>query len=594
MKYSLIQKVNPEYTVVEQVCINRGVALDKVPEFLNTTDKHVHSPMLLDNMMSGVGRLIKHIAEQNKVLLIVDSDADGYTSSAAFVNYLNTVFPTFVRNSLDIHLHNGKEHGICPEEHQEGELESYGLIIVPDAGSNQYEIHKELSDKGVDILVLDHHEAEKYSEHAIVINNQLSENYPNKSLSGAGVVYQFCRAMDAAINKQGVADTILDIVAVGLVADLMDLRSLETKRLVEKGLKNMNNTFLCGLVEKQSFSLGSEITPTGIAWYIAPLINATIRVGSQEEKMVLFKSMLDHEAMVKVDSTKRGCKGQKEFLCQQAIRNCVNIRNRQQTIRDKGYAFIEEIIEEKDLNKNQILVVPLENDAPVDTRITGLVANQLMSKYGKPVLLLRHTKDEENGSYRGSGRGHDKSELKDFKKYLTDSNLFEYAEGHKSAFGASIKNTLLDEFIETSNADLQGVSFDPQYDLDFIFTPQDSAKEVYQSVFTLGRMKRFWGKGFEEALIGFQNIPLSIVNVELKSPDKRPTLKINLFSDTGTPVSLIKFHSSLEEYEKLASKTGRVLVDIVGTASINYWNNEESPQVFVKDYKIIEEERYVF
>ena len=90
----------------------------------------------------------------------------------------------------------------------------FDLILVPDAGSNDYEAHAALKALGKDIIILDHHLADKISDDAIVINNQLS-NYPNKDLSGVGVVYQFCRYIDEKM-KINFADYYLDLVALGL------------------------------------------------------------------------------------------------------------------------------------------------------------------------------------------------------------------------------------------------------------------------------------------------------------------------------------------------------------------------------------------
>ena len=89
----------------------------------------------------------------------------------------------------------------------------FKFIIVPDAGSNDYELHKELKDRGIDILVMDHHEAEYVSEDACVINNQLSD-YPNKELSGVGVTWQFCRYLDRLLGTS-YADYYIDLVALG-------------------------------------------------------------------------------------------------------------------------------------------------------------------------------------------------------------------------------------------------------------------------------------------------------------------------------------------------------------------------------------------
>ena len=104
----------------------------------------------------------------------------------------------------------------------------------------------------------------------------------------------------------------LDLVATALVADMMDLKDFETRHLVTLGLKQIRNPYLKGMVSKQSFQLRDGITPFGIAFYIAPYVNATIRVGSQEEKLILFESMLDYRGYEQIPSTKRGCKGQVE------------------------------------------------------------------------------------------------------------------------------------------------------------------------------------------------------------------------------------------------------------------------------------------
>lgn len=69
------------------------------------------------------------------------------------------------------------------------------LVIAPDSSSNDYDIHKKLMEKGIDVLVIDHHEADRISEYACVVNNQLCD-YPTKSLSGVGMVYKVCQYLD--------------------------------------------------------------------------------------------------------------------------------------------------------------------------------------------------------------------------------------------------------------------------------------------------------------------------------------------------------------------------------------------------------------
>lgn len=108
------------------------------------------------------------------------------------------------------------------------------LVIAPDSSSNEYDIHQSLAEKGIEIIVLDHHHADLVSEYACVVNNQLC-NYPTKSLSGVGIVYKLCQCLDEMLNLE-ISNNFLDIVAMGLVGDMMDLREFETRYLVSQGL----------------------------------------------------------------------------------------------------------------------------------------------------------------------------------------------------------------------------------------------------------------------------------------------------------------------------------------------------------------------
>lgn len=104
----------------------------------------------------------------------------------------------------------------------------------------------------------------------------------------------------------------MDLVALGLIADVMDLRDFETKQLIVQGLTHINNLFLQGMAEKNSFSLKGRLTPTGIAFYIAPFINAVCRSGTDSDKTLLFLSLLTWKAEELVPSTKRGEQGREE------------------------------------------------------------------------------------------------------------------------------------------------------------------------------------------------------------------------------------------------------------------------------------------
>lgn len=581
MEYRLRAPEFPIYTPVEQVLVNRGIPYDQINHYLNTTDNDILDPRLIPHLDEGAKMLIKHISQNDKVLIQVDSDCDGYTSAALLMNYLYCLFPSFVNNNISYRVHMGKQHGIIPDTIPE----DVKLVIAPDSSSNDYEAHEYLNLSGVDVLVIDHHEADHVSEYACIINNQLCD-YPTKSLSGVAMVWKFCCYIDMLL-KTDHAQKFLDLVALGLVADMMDVRDFETRRLIDKGLQQIRNPYFRGAIDKDQFHFTNEITPIGVAFYIAPLINATTRVGTQEEKLMLFESMLDFRGYELVPSTKRGCKGQAETRVEQACRNCTNIKSRQTKIRDNSLEKIEQIIVNQNLLSNKILIVQLD-DLITDRNLTGLIANQLMSEYQRPVLILNKIENEDGTiTWEGSGRGYDKSRLKDFRGFLENNKYVMYAEGHANAFGIGIRDEDINAFITSTNSALDGFDFTPIYNVDFIYKSDELTPD---EVIDIAGMKSLWGQGVEEAEIAVEGIKVHKDNIRILSPDKNPTLKIML----PNGINFMKFRSSEEEYNKLYSELGYVTINIVGECERNIWNNKISPQVMIKDYEIVDRANYYF
>jgi single-stranded-DNA-specific exonuclease len=561
------------------VLINRGISPNNIQHYLNTTDSDILDPNMVDNMHEGARMLVSHIGQNHKIHIQVDSDCDGYTSAAILINYLNCICPSFVQNNISYSLHKGKQHGIDTAAF---DADVVALVIAPDSSSNEYEIHQSLQEEGIDVLIIDHHEAPEASKYACVINNQLCD-YPTKSLSGAGMVYKFCCYLDNLLQVD-YASRFLDLVALALVADMMDLRDYETKHLINLGINQIQNPYLKGMVEKQAFALGDTITPKGLAFYVAPFINAVTRTGTMEEKLILFEAMLEFKAYEQLPSTKRGCHGMFETRVEQACRNCTNIKNRQTRTRDASLEIIEHIIETKQLLNNKILVIKLDQDHTIDKNLTGLIANELMSKYQRPVLLLNQVIDNGKITWEGSGRGYDKSKLRDFRGFLEGTRLIEYAEGHANAFGAGIADDKFNEFITTTNQLLQSFDFSPSYKVDFIY----NAKNINNvDILTIADYKELWGQGLDEPLIAIEGINITKDDVFLM---KRNTLKINVPSSDG--MSLIQFGSSDEEYDSLYSPLGCVTINIVGKCERNSWDNK--PQIKLVDYEIVRRTEYYF
>ena len=589
MKFKLIKPVNPEYSALEQVLTNRGIPHQDIQSYLHTTDEVINSPYALgkDKIILAIRTLIACIKTNKKAVIIVDSDCDGFTSAAILMNYLYDIFPTWVENNLSYFIHEGKEHGLKDYVHTDPNVT---VVIVPDGGSNDYEEHKALKEKGVTTIVLDHHEAEEVSKDAIVINNQLC-NYDNKFLSGAGIVYQFCKVIDDLYENPR-ADRYLDLAMLGNVADMMSLKSFETKRIIEKGMQQIKNPFISAMMEKNAHSLGEHPTSFGIAFYVAPYVNAIVRSGTQEEKKLVFESMLYFKAFHKIPSTKRGHKpGEMETLVAQAIRTATNVKNRQTKAQDAGLEKLEQQIKEYNLLENKVLLLLVE-PGQVDKNIAGLIANKLMAKYSKPCCILTR-EDILTPSliypatvYQGSARGCDKTGVTDFRQICLNTNCVNYATGHAGAFGLSISKPNIDNFLNSVNEQLKDVNDETIYDVDYIY---DGINVNPQNIIDIANLNDLWGKDMPESKIAIQNLKVTENMVTLMSPDKKPTLKITL----PNKVCLIKFNSNQEEYESILSK-GYVELNIVGTCNINEWNGNITPQVFIEEYEIIDVVKYWF
>lgn len=584
MKYKLINTPNSSWTAIEQVLHNRGI--NDIAHYLNTSDQDINSfyDFGKDTLLYAGAALIKTIAAKEKAIVIVDSDCDGFTSSAVLINYLHDAFPQWVENNLDYALHSGKQHGL--NDHIDHLLiEDYSLVLVPDAGSNDVEECKKLKEKNIEVIILDHHICDLDNPYAYVINNQLS-NYPNKELSGVGVTWQFCRYLDLLLNRN-YANQYLDLVALGNDADMMSMTSIETKHLINKGLKQVQNPFIAYMHEKNKFSLGEDLTPIGVAFYIAPFVNAIVRSGTLEEKTLVFNSMLKFLAFNEIPSTKRGHKlGDTEKVVEQAVRVATNVKARQTKAQDAGMTKIEQMIEDQDLLLHKVLLFLLEPNE-VDKNIAGLIANKIMAKYQRPVCILTEVRDQNGISYQGSARGCDKTGINNFKDICMDTGLCMYTAGHEGAFGLGLLEQNVEAFIAKTDEALENISDEAIYYVDYIYKGRDVNP---QNILDIASMEKFWGKDLDEALVAIEDLKVSADMVTVYNK-KDITIKIALPNN----ISLMIFRAKENDVEKLqTNNSGFVELNIVGKCNANEWMGNVTPQIFIEDYEIIDSNKYIF
>lgn len=589
MEYKVIAPRQDGTTLLEQILLNRGfTSREEINHYITVDENDLVDPLLLDHMRQGAEILAKHISQNSNALVVVDSDCDGYTSSAILMNYLNRFFPSWVQNHVYYFIHAGKQHGLQDTLDQSDWLvKKVNLIICPDSASNDYEQHKILKEHYVDCLILDHHETDGgYSTDAVVINNQLSKDYPTKSLCGAAVVWKFCCYLDT-IMKTNYAIEYEDLAALGLIGDMMNMKDFETHQIIKDGLQRIRNPFFVEMMNRQKFQFEGGVTPIGIAFYVVPCINAMTRFGTMEEKYLMFEAMLEWRSDEMIPSTKRGCKGQIETRHEQAGRTCVNVKSRQKRAQDASLVNVENQIVEEKLLDNKLLVLRVPEDQ-VDKNLAGLIANQLANKYARPTLILRVTKDEEgNILYAGSGRNYTNSRLENFRQFCLDTDCMELAQGHASAFGAAIRQSDFDKFITTTNEELKDFEFTPCYYVDLEVTADQLSDS---EVFAIGSNADLWGQGLEEPLITITNIVIDKNSIQYMGQNK-DTLKLSF---PGRKTNMIKFHIKQEDKMLLDPGEGTLTLTAVGKCTLNHYNGNVTPQVLLEDFEIKHRNKWDF
>lgn len=572
MRYRL---KNPEIKENFGENLLRARGVQDIQEFCHPDESCLQSWRDLENIERAVKAIELTINDVRPYALIADCDVDGATSSAIIYQYLKRLNP---EKEIQYFIHSGKQHGFS-DLMEQLEDKDWSIIIAPDSATNDGEY---ISHFSCPVLCVDHHIKEENTiipSNMILVNNQTSPNYKNKDLCGAGVTWQLCRALDDFFIKD-LAWEYIDLCALGIVADMMSMLEVENQYLVQTGFKNIKNKMFRTLLEKQDYSMGGKITPITVAFYIVPLINAMIRVGSMDEKERLYLSFVMPEVMV--DCHKRGAKGTKERLCVESTRECVNAKSHQDKMKEQMVEKLEAKIFKKDLLSNQVLFIRLEDDDVFPAELNGLLAMSIASKYKRPTIVARLNNE---GYIRGSARAPGNTELKSFKNFMASTKLFEYTLGHDQALGVSILDRNLSTFHEIANKELSKIDFgENYYDVDFVMRADDP--KIGEAIEELCAIEQVYGQQNEEPVMAITNLSVSQNDVKIigKNLD---TLRIE-----KNGITYVKFRAK-DLIRELKDFPGDMDITLVGKPNLNEWGGKITHQIFITDLEI-EDSRFAF
>ncbi|EJW13899.1 single-stranded DNA-specific exonuclease (plasmid) [Paenibacillus alvei DSM 29] len=280
-------KVKDDLLLIEKLAMVRGIK--NLEEWMNPPSSFVNSPYSLLNMDTAVEMILKAIHKQMKICIVADIDTDGVCSTGIMYNYLREL----TQNVVYIHAQRSQGHGL--ETVLDKIEDDVDLVIIVDSSSNSVEACKELHDKGLPIVIIDHHEVDRENPYATIVNCQLGD-YPNKHLSGSAMCYKVCQVIDEYLSIE-LADDFRDLSAIGIVADMMDVRNMENRYLIYNGINNINNLGIKEILKQSKIDFSEGINSTNISFKIAPIIGACSRFDKIELALELVTC--DDEVRVK-------------------------------------------------------------------------------------------------------------------------------------------------------------------------------------------------------------------------------------------------------------------------------------------------------
>ncbi|AKQ08405.1 single-stranded-DNA-specific exonuclase RecJ [Bacillus phage PBC2] len=548
-------KVQPKKSddIIDQIAKIRGIK--DVDNFLSPSVDELHDPYLMKNIEDASNRIIRAIASGERIVVSYDPDADGLTATSTMIRYLRnyTDKVTFIygeRNDGHGIAEMIKIEGVEEDARLERNTENLqiineaDLVILIDSSSNDADACRYIAEElGKEIIILDHHGIERENPYVLMVNPQQEDcAYPNKFLSGAGVVFKVMQVMEDTLGQVDPFQYI-DLVAVGMYADIMRVDVLENRYLIMHGLRNMQNTGLVRILKgaKADFF---KLDCNSIGFSIAPILNGTARMDSIRLAIDILLS--DDDSV------------------------CKKLRLQMSKLNDKRKEIQKDLVEtySKKVNLNQKILVVL--DDKTSKGFNGIIAQQLSEKFKRPVIVGRL----HNGVASGSFRSYNGFKLKSFLQNFGDDIE---ALGHEGAGGIVIAEEYLDAlntYVERCLPELDEKGQTVIYDLEI------DVADILDYIKPIERFNLLTGNGFPKIIVRVNGITVEEPECIGKT---RETVKIKTFDE----MELIKFRVN----EHYASELGHFdEIDVVGVLSMNefyHWGLKQkicTPQVMLDDY----------
>ncbi len=447
--------------------------LSKLPGFLDSRSYQPTSASAFGKEMTwAIARLIQARNQAEKVTIWGDFDADGITSTSVLWDGLGQFFPQQLQ--LDYYIPNRmtESHGLNCSGIDKLNSTGTKLIVTCDTGSTNLEEIAYASSLGIDIIVTDHHTLpDQRPEVTAIINPRyFASDHPLYNLSGVAVAYKLVEGLYDAlpdIPRQPI-ENLLDLVAIGLIADLVELKG-DCRYLAQVGIKqlrkqtNPQTMTRPGVAKLLEFCKRNGDRPTDISFGLGPRINAVSRIHGDASFCVELLT------------------SQEQQKCQHLAEEAELANTRRKSLQKDTIKQVTKKLEQLDLSTTSVIVL---EDPQWQGGVLGLAAGQIAQEYGRPTVLLSSGGSNNDDMARGSARSVNGIDL--YQLVKSQSDLLHRFGGHPFAAGLSLPMANLDLLREGMNQQLRQQTdiseLIPQVDIDLVVTVADLGQDLFDEL----------------------------------------------------------------------------------------------------------------
>lgn len=519
--------------IIDAIFESRGIK--DVKNFLNPGVEYI---LPLDSLyrVDEAGRaIVDGITNGKKFFVNIDSDNDGVFSGSIVVRYLRGM-----GCNVDWHVSEGKTHGTSYALIDKLKVNKPDILIIVDSLDSTIDNYKLIHDMGIEIIIIDHHDIGDlpYDDYTILVSS--NRKYGNKELSGSGVAWKTMKYIDYLLGTMD-ADNLVDFAGGGLVADMVDMSeaSMENRAIVNLALNNLCNPAMKKIIGNYEFNSSSY------SFSIAPLINSSCRYNENEAAVRTFLSD-DNKEILKNLRVLKKCKEQQSADVSE---------------------LLPELIEQADNQAKDHKVIIVVIDA--NPGISGLLGNQLLQRYQRPIMVLKENYSGYSGSCRSIGCGN-------FRQLCEDTGLIETG-GHPEAFGViNLDYNNFDTFRERIEEALSDIEFETTYDIDVELDVSDINEQLINNIKKIDKIS---GTGFKPVSV---MVELDDFEATTMSQGKHLVCNVGNFGK----FKAIKWNagSLLEEFEdyELCSD----MVRVWGNLDCGFLGRSYSLRLIIDDYEV--------